>query len=150
MDAGKKRIWIRGQFIEVTDEVYAAYMQGDRKMRYFENDLKSERTVLDKDGQVVQVIPSREDSLDRLMDENARQFSHSDESVENAVFRKMEQDKLHTVLSRLSPEEQSLIWALFFEERSESELATELGISQPAVYKRKIKILKKLKLFLEN
>jgi len=150
VDAGKKRIWIRGQFIEVTDEVYAAYMQGDRKMRYFENDLKSERTVLDKDGQVVQVIPSREDSLDRLMDENARQFSHSDESVENAVFRKMEQDKLHTVLSRLSLEEQSLIWALFFEERSESELATELGISQPAVYKRKIKILKKLKLFLEN
>lgn len=50
MDAGKKRIWIRGQFIEVTDEVYAAYMQGDRKMRYFENDLKSERTVLDKNG----------------------------------------------------------------------------------------------------
>lgn len=150
MDAGKKRIWIRGQFIEVTDEVYAAYMQGDRKMRYFENDLKSERTVLDKDGQVERVIPSREDSLDRLMDENARQFSHSDESVENVVFRKMEQDKLHTALSRLSPEEQSLIWALFFEERSESELAAELGISQPAVYKRKIKILKKLKLFLGN
>lgn len=150
MDAGKKRIWIRGQFIEVTDEVYAAYMQGDRKMRYFENDLKSERTVLDKNGQVVQVIPSREDSLDRLMDENARQFSHSDESVENVVLRKMEQDKLHTALSQLSPEEQSLIWALFFEERSESELAAELGISQPAVYKRKIKILKKLKLFLEN
>ena len=150
MDAGKKRIWIRGQFIEVTDEVYAAYMQGDRKMRYFENDLKSERTVLDNNGQVVQVIPSREDSLDRLMDENARQFSHSDESVEKVVFRKMEQDKLHTALSRLSPEEQSLIWALFFEERSESELADELGISQPAVYKRKIKILKKLKLFLEN
>ena len=120
MDAGKKRIWIRGQFIEVTDEVYAAYMQGDQKMRYFENDLKSERTVLDKNGQVVQVIPSREDSLDRLMDENARQFSHSDESVENVVLRKMEQDKLHTALSQLSPEEQSLICAVFFEQSTES------------------------------
>ena len=72
MDAGKKRIWIRGQFIEVTDEVYAAYMKGDRKMRYFENDLKTERFVLGKEGQVVQIIPSREDSLDRLMDENAK------------------------------------------------------------------------------
>ena len=41
MDAGKKRIWVRGQFVEVTDEVYTAYMQGDRKMRYFEEDLKS-------------------------------------------------------------------------------------------------------------
>ena len=51
MDADKKRIWIRGQFVEVTDEVYRAYMQGDRKMRYFENDLKTERFVLGKEGQ---------------------------------------------------------------------------------------------------
>ncbi len=69
MDADKKRIWIRGQYVEVTDEVYRAYMQGDRKMRYFENDLKTERFVLGKEGQVVQIIPSREDSLDRLVDE---------------------------------------------------------------------------------
>ena len=58
MDADKKRIWIRGQFVEVTDEVYRAYMQGDRKMRYFENDLKTERFVLGKEGQVVQIIPA--------------------------------------------------------------------------------------------
>lgn len=150
MDADKKRIWIRGQFVEVTDEVYRAYMQGDRKMRYFENDLKTERFVLGKDGRVVQIIPSREDSLDRLMDENARQFSDRQESVESVVFRKLETDRLHTALSMLTPEEQALIWALFFEERSESELAAELGISQPAIYKRKIKILKKLKIFLEK
>ena len=50
MDADKKRIWIRGQYVEVTDEVYRAYMQGDRKMRYFENDLKTERFVLGKEG----------------------------------------------------------------------------------------------------
>ena len=80
MDADKKRIWIRGQYVEVTDEVYRAYMQGDRKMRYFENDLKTERFVLGKEGQVVQIIPSREDSLDRLVDENARQFSDEQES----------------------------------------------------------------------
>lgn len=50
MDADRKRLWISGQFIEVSEEVYAVYMQGDRKMRYFENDLKTERTVLDKEG----------------------------------------------------------------------------------------------------
>ena len=150
MDAGKKRIWIRGQFIEVTDEVYAAYMKGDRKMRYFENDLKTERFVLGKEGQVVQIIPSREDSLDRLMDENAQQFSDRQESVESVVFRKMDPDRLHTALSLLTPEERALIQALFFDERKESELAMELGISQPAVYKRKMKVLKKLKLLLEG
>ena len=146
MDADKKRIWIRGQFVEVTDEVYRAYMQGDRKMRYFENDLKTERFVLGKEGQVVQIIPSREDSLDRLVDENARQFSDEQESVESVVLHKREVDRLHTALSLLTPEERALIQALFFDERKESELAVELGISQPAVYKRKMKILKKLKI----
>ena len=149
MEAGKKRIWVCGRYVEVTDEVYMAYTQSDRKMRYFENDLKTERFVLGKEGQVVEVIPSREDSLDRLMDENAQQFPGDEESVENTVLHKLEVDKLHTALAMLTPEEQALIQALFFEERSESEMAVELGISQPAVYKRKVKILKKLKLFLE-
>lgn len=40
-------------------------------MRYFENGLKTERFVLVKEGRVAQIIPSREDSLDRLVDENA-------------------------------------------------------------------------------
>lgn len=75
MDAGKKKIWVRGQFVEVTDEVYTAYMRGDRKMRYFEADLKSERPVYGSNGEIKQVLPSREDSLDRLMEENARQFA---------------------------------------------------------------------------
>ena len=57
MGADKKRIWIHGQFVEVTEEVYRAYMQGDRKMRYFEHDLKTQRFVFGKEGQVVQVIP---------------------------------------------------------------------------------------------
>lgn len=150
MEAGKKRIWVCGQYVEVTDEVYMAYAQGDRKMRYFESDLKTERFVLGKEGQVVRVIPSREDSLDRLTDDNAQQFSDSAESVENTVLHKLEVDRLHTALATLTPEERALIQALFFEERSESEMAVELGISQPAVYKRKVKILKKLKLFLES
>ena len=150
MDADKKRIWICGKFVEVTEEVYRAYMRGDRKIRYFENDLKTERFILGKGGQMIQIIPSREDSLDRLVDENAKQFPDEQESVESVVLHKLEEDRLHTALSLLAPEERALIQALFFEERSESELAAAHGISQPAVYKRKMKILKKLKLLLES
>ena len=57
VDAGKKKIWVRGQFVEVTDEVYTAYMRGDRKMRYFEADLKSERPVYGSNGEIKQVLP---------------------------------------------------------------------------------------------
>ena len=49
--------------------MYAAYMKGDRKMRYFEKDLKCERLIYGSNGEIKQVIPSREDSLDRLMEE---------------------------------------------------------------------------------
>ena len=149
MEAGKKRIWIRGQYVEVTDEVYMAYTQGDRKMRYFENDLKTERFVLGKEGQMVRVIPSREDSLDRLMDENAQQFPN-EESVENTVLHKLEVDKLHTALAMLTPEEQALIQALFFEEKTERQYADELGVYRNAVHVRKMMALKKIKKFWNN
>ena len=45
MDADKKRIWIRGQYVEVTDEVYMAYTQGDRKMRYLAGHESSKITL---------------------------------------------------------------------------------------------------------
>ena len=40
-----KELWIDGHFIEVTDEVYAAYVKGQRKIDYFEKDLKTERVI---------------------------------------------------------------------------------------------------------
>ena len=149
MDAGKKKIWVRGQFVEVTDEVYTAYMRGDRKMRYFENDLKCERPVYGSNGEIKRVIPSREDSLDRQMEENARQFAVNAESVEDVGLRKLTVDKLHTALIQLTKEERDFICALFFDEKTESEVAKGLGVSQQAVHKRKNRILKKLKNFFE-
>ncbi|MBC8585817.1 RNA polymerase sigma factor [Youxingia wuxianensis] len=150
MDADKKRVWVSGQYIEVTGAVYDAYMKGDRKIRYFENDLKTERVLMDTDGHIKQIIPSREDSLDRLMDDNAEQFTDHHEIVEDMVLRKISAEKLYQALAELSEKERELIVALFFEEKTERELAAVLGISQPAVHKQKNKILKKLKTFLEK
>lgn len=109
MDADKKRLWVSGQFIEVTDEVYDAYMKGDRKMRYFESDLKTERFLMDENGQIRQVIPSREDSLDRLMDDNAEQFADRHESVtsftqklwKNFGIRKQRSKRISPMASKL-------------------------------------------------
>lgn len=145
MDDNKKKLWVNGQFIEVSEEIYQVYMQGDRKMRYFETDLKTERTILAEDGTVQRIIPSREDSLDRLIDDNARQFSDAGESVEDAVLRKLAEDELHRALEKLTDEEYALVYALFFEGKTERAYAKELGVSQVAVHKKKQRILKKLK-----
>lgn len=145
MDDNKRKLWVNGQFIEVSEEVYQVYMQGDRKMRYFETDLKTERTMLAEDGTVQRIIPSREDSLDRLMDDNARQFSDASESVEDAVLRKLAEDELHRALEKLTDEEYALVYALFFEGKTERAYAKELGVAQVTVHKKKQRILKKLK-----
>ena len=145
MDKDKRKLWIAGQFIEVTEEIYQVYMQGDRKMRYLETDLKIERTILDESGRIQQIIPSREDSLDRLVEDNARQFEDTRESVEDAVLRKLAEDDLRRELTKLTDEEYALVYALFYEGRTERDYAKELGVSQVAVHKRKQRILKKLK-----
>lgn len=150
MDADKKQIWMEGQLIEVTQAVYEAYMKGDRKMRYFEYDLKTERFVLDEHGHVRQIIPSREDSLDRLSEDNAKQFVDERESVEELVLCKIRHEQLRKALDILTEKERALILALFFEEKTEREVAEAMGISHQAIHKRKNKILKKLKLILEN
>ena len=149
MSADKKQIWIGGRPIEVTDEVYSAYMKGDRKMRYFENDLKTERFILNENGQVKQIIPSREDSLDRLIDDNARQFLDKQESVEDVVIGQIMVDKLHLAISQLSEKEQDLIYALFFDGKTEREYAAQLAIYHNAVHKKKMRIFEKLKKLLE-
>lgn len=149
MDAEKKKIWVNGLFVEVTNEVYAAYMQGDRKIRYFENDLKAERVILDDEGHIRQIIPSREDSLDRLMDDNAEQFADRRESVEDMVFRKITIEELYRALDQLCESEYALIAALYFDGKTEREYAAELGVYRNAVHKRKMRILEKLKNILE-
>lgn len=150
MDAEKKQIWIGGQLIEVTQAVYEAYMKGDRKMRYFEHDLKTERFVLNEGDHVRQIIPSREDSLDRLMEDNAKQFLDERESVEGLVLRKIRHEQLRKALDILTEKERALILALFFEERTEREVAKAMGISQPTVHGYKQRILRKLRAYLEQ
>lgn len=80
-----KQLWINGEYIDVTDEIYTTYLKSQRKMSYFEKDLKSERVIKDKNGDIKKIIPSREDSLDRLLSDNKRQFSDDSESVEYIV-----------------------------------------------------------------
>jgi len=149
MTDNKRKLWINGQFVEVTDEVYQVYMKGDRKMRYFETDLKIERMILSEEGEVKRIIPSREDSLNRLSDDNARQFADTSESVEDIVLRRVAEEDLHQALRKLNDEEYALIRAMFYDGLTERAYARILGVSQAAVHKKKMRILNKLKDFLK-
>lgn len=145
-----KLLWTNAQYIEVTDEVYSVYMKGQRKMQYFEKDLKTEQEVKDKNSNITRIIQSREDSLDRLINDNLRQFSDDSESVESVVQANDEINKLHIALKQLTDDEWIIIKMLFYDEMTERDTAKILGISQAAVNKKKHRILKKLKKIIEN
>lgn len=134
---------------EASEEVIAVLRMTERKMQYQEYDLKVEHTVVNQENQTIMVIPSREDSYERLMEQNA-QFERITESAEEQALKNIQIQQLHKALSLLSDDERLLIVQIFFEERTEREIAGEMGIYHNAVHKRKERILSKLKKIIEN
>lgn len=114
-------------------------------MKYFEKDLKVEHVFKDKNGNITGVIPSREDSLERLMNDNSIQFYDVSKSVECSAQINDDIENLHIAMQELTSEELNIIKMLFYDEMTERDTAKIRGISQAAVNKKKHRILKKLK-----
>ena len=91
-------------------------------------------------------MPSREDSYERLLEKD-RQFAASGVSVEEQAVSSV---WLEELLQCLSADERVILHKLYFEDKSERNVSIELGISKTALHHRKVKLLQKLKNFLEN
>jgi len=136
----KYYIGLNGQIFEVSKELYETYYKGQRKEKYFTHDLKQEHTKVDKETGEMIVIPSREDSYERLL-EAEKQFAEEAENVEDVAVRAVMLEKLNEALRTLTDEETAIIHALFYQ----VELAKKLGIARTTLQSRKYKILEKLR-----
>jgi DNA-directed RNA polymerase specialized sigma24 family protein len=134
--------------VDISDEVMAVLIESDRKIKYQEYDRKIERWRIDQETQSAVSVPSREDSLERLLDEDV-QFASDGESIEDKVVRSVMVEKLRTALSRLNATDRALIQALFFDGFGEREYAKTIGLSKTALHARKLVVLAKLKRLLE-
>lgn len=130
-------------------DILQALRQSDRKMKYIEVDLKRERHVVDEETQVVAVLPSREDSYERLTDENQRDFA-SDSNLEELVCRKDEVRRLRLALLQLNMPDRILIDGLYFEGLSEREYAKKHHQHYMTVHSHKVRILAFLKKIMEK
>lgn len=139
----------RKMYPEVSEEIIEVLRETERKMQYQEYDLKAEQTIIDHESQQIIVLPGREDSYERLTEQDI-QFLDEEEKVEDQVMQKIECEMLHKALSLLSEKEERLICLLFFEERTEREVADMMGIYHNAVHKQKKRILQKLKNIMED
>ena len=152
-DSKQFRIHAEGRLVPVTEEIYLAYYRSIRRERYYERDVKTESAVRDRDGHVIGYQPSKEDSLERLM-EAGRDFADEGESAEDAVIRAAMEVKLHKALRKLPEKERELMETLFFSNGgsgiSEREYAVISGIPRKTIAYRREKIFGKLKKLLES
>ena len=134
---GITKLSIDGKEVAVSDEVYEAYASMDRRERYLTDesdtpqDLSFERCVED-------CVPFE------LLHENGCG------SLEEDLERKEMLCILRKALQSIPTEEQKFIRELFFLHRTTRELAQKYGVSQPAIVKRKQRVLSTLKKYFEN
>ena len=144
MDKKRYYIELNGQEFEVSRELYEAYMKGYRKESYFTHDLKKQRRRVDEKTGEVRMIPSREDSYERLL-EAEKYFMAEAESVEDAAIRAVMLEKLSEALQMLTLKERGIIYSLFYKEISEAQLAKDLGVARTTLQSQKYRILEKLR-----
>lgn len=128
--------------IKSRPDILEVLRSSDQKMRYIEYDLKTGESLVNSE---VVLRQSREDSMERIMNEEKKEFVAPDDSVEEQVLRRERYDFLYQAIEFLTSKERSLVIALYFQDQTESTYAREHGLSQKAVNKRRKKILLKLK-----
>lgn len=136
--------------IEIPPEVLSVLRKGDRKEEYQEVDLKQERFVYDPETKTAHFIPGREDSYERLVEDEKRQFSNEDPTPEEHLMRSIENELLRQAVALLKEDERQLILLRFWQECSQSQVAELLGLSQQVVSYRERNILGKIKKFLKK
>ena len=133
-------IYINGQAVPVSEEVYRAYKHFERKEEYFTYDLKAERFS----RKTASFLPSREDSYERLLEAN-QQFVIQEVSVQVQVENLLDAEMVKKVLSFLNPEERELINLLFYQEKTEQEIGGLLHILSAGSEQKKADSADKIK-----
>ena len=134
----KKYYWIiDGKYYEVSKETYQKYKKAhdhSKMLQEYENEVH----IFSLDAMAAEDITGHDIIADTSV------------NVEEEAIHNLMLEKLREVLKGLSSGELHLIEQIYTYGRTEREMATELGISQVAVHKQKLKVLDKLKKFLEK
>lgn len=128
---------LHGMLMEVTEETYKWYYKDKRRQKYID-----ERSMLNGDVSY--------DALDTDEILGAEVFADTKTDVEAAVINKMTVAELRKAFLLLSPSERELITAIYIQNLTERKYAKQKGIYHNAVHKRKLRILEKLKNFLDK
>lgn len=146
MEENRFYLYIEGKPVKVSREVYQEYYRGERKERYFMQDLKRGKTVIDSVKQTVEFVPGREDSYERLL-ESGSDFVSPGEPLEERMVHSV---LLEQALGSLLPEEQDVLKELYFLGKTEREAGAALHMAKTTLRRRRDQALDKLRSILEG
>ena len=136
-DKEKYVIKVQGQLIEVSEDVYYAYFRMERQ----------ERTQEEKQQRNEVMSYDALDNGETLGLESIADLTAP--SMEDLAVAKEMIERLHHAVAALTQNDRELIRAIYFEGKTEREYARQLGCSQNKVFKQRVRILSKLKMFLD-
>lgn len=125
-------ITVDGVDVEVSEEIYKAYSQADRRERY-----SAERDT----GRLLSLEKMQEDGFPiEIM------TGEYEESPEETLLGEITLKMVSAAFEALEPVERDLIQALVIDRVAERDYAASIGLSQKGVNKRKRIILEKMKI----
>ena len=125
-------IYVDGVEVPVSDEVYEAYASMDRRERYLAGEADSSENL----------------SFERCVDDGVPfelLYENGRSSMEERLVKKEQIRALRQAIQMLSVEDQDLIHDLFFLSKTTRDYAQKCRVSQPAIIKRKQRVLHALK-----
>ena len=132
------QIKVQGQPVPVSEEVYYTYYRMKRRELHLEEKDKAHGvfhySALDTKA------TNGEDAIPDLISPH----------LDDVVMDKLIAEKLHQCIAQLAQEEQELVFALYFQNKSEHQMAAETGIPRMTSHNRKNRILARLKKLIEK
>lgn len=126
-------LFVKGQRVEVSEEIYRAYVQPERKQRMREYRAKGDISVTSIEGlseKGFEIEDETQDFVSALIESE----EHSEEFV-----------KLHAAIEQLSERDRQVVQLYYFEGKTQQEIAVILGIAKSTMSELLPRILLRLK-----
>lgn len=99
-------------------------------------------------------IKAKTDSLDQMYEESGYEVADEGATPEEQMLHADEQNELkeliHKAIKKLNPRQQEMVFMIFFEEKTQAEVAEHYGITESAVSQAMDRIYASLKKFFEK
>lgn len=129
-------LYVKGQKVEVSEEIYRAYVQPERKQRKRDYRAKEKISVTS-----IEVLSEKGFELEDASQDFVTDLIEYEEHSE-------ELSKLHAAIEQLSERDSRIVQLYFFDGKTQQEIADIFVITRQAVQKQLTKILARLKNFL--